>query len=597
MGTCSSSIGEEEDEEEMLRKMSSNHERKSSYGGLVLRNKVDEHGKVISVESIYDIDKNELGASSTGSVHQVTRKKDGRKFAMKIIDLTSVQDEFQDQLRQEIDILKDLDHPNIVKLFETYERGDQLHLIMELCTGGELYQKLISQTGRRYAEKTAATLVGQMLSAIFYCHSKGIAHRDIKMANFLLESDSDDAKLKMIDFGFSKMFYSAAKMSTFVGTPFYIAPEVLQGAYNEGSDVWSIGVMAYMLVVGYAPFMAKSEEGILEKIKKGNVSMDGKRWKDVSRECQTFIRKLLQKNPKKRLSAAAALKDPWIRRHAPYRDANAKLSKQLLVRLTSFHAFGQFKKVCRVVMAHVCEYEEKNMLQDVFYGIDIDHSGRIDRHEMIEVLKRSGLSTESSEKMFRSIDVDMSGTIRFSEFTAAVMDDAYSDDMLETVFQRLKNKDGLITPAGIKSVVSELTADECQGMLQETTLARVKRPDGTIMLALTKDNFIKLIRQKGMAKARIARQTSSSRTMLTEPSNITDDIDEEKAIEQMNRTDLLENVEGELAAQPPSPVFDEQLTATASTVTGAITAAVSTETKTKVTKTKNKKTVCEVTTD
>lgn len=549
--------------------------RLSSYGGMVLRN------QLVTVESLYDIDSAELGASSTGSVHEVTRKKDGRKFALKVIDLTSVQEEFHEQLRQEIDILRNLDHPNIVKLFEVYESGDdKLHLIMELCTGGELYQKLIAQSGQRYAEKKAANLVDQMLRAVCYCHNKGIAHRDIKMANFLLESDSDDAKLKMIDFGFSKMFYKDnGKMSTFVGTPHYIAPEVLQGAYNESSDVWSIGVMAYMLVVGYPPFSAKPDEDVLEKIKKGIVSMEGKRWKDVSKACQTFIRKLLQKNPKRRIRAEDALQDRWILEHTN-RDAQVQLSKKLLVRLASFHKFGNFKQVCRVVMAHVCEYEEKDVLQNVFYAIDEDHSGRIDENEMIEVLLRSGLTVATSKKIFRSIDVDMSGTIRFSEFTAATMDDEYSDVMLETVFQRLKNEEDLITPEAIKSVVSDLTSEKCCAMMQASPYAR-RRPhaDGSTTLALDKESFFKTIRQKGRTKARIARM-SSSHDVLPRASPIKND---ESVIERMDRSDLLACMEEVMDAPPideaPPMVMPPMDEAPPSVATSAVD-DVATETKT-----------------
>jgi calcium-dependent protein kinase len=173
----------------------------SFYGKITQHNPVDDQGQAITVHDVYEFDETaELGAGSTGVVCRAVRKEDGEVFALKVINLNKVEEEHHAQLRSEIEILKSLDHPNIVKLFETFEHDNVLYMIMELCTGGELYSRLAA-AGKRFPEPVVSRIARQMLSAVVYCHSKNIAHRDIKMANFLFKDDSPDAPLKMIDFG------------------------------------------------------------------------------------------------------------------------------------------------------------------------------------------------------------------------------------------------------------------------------------------------------------------------------------------------------------------------------------------------------------
>ncbi|CDJ58125.1 CAM kinase, CDPK family, putative [Eimeria maxima] len=181
---------------------------------------------------------------------------------------------------------------------------------MELCTGKELYERLLQK--RKYNEKDAAKIVWQMLAAVNHCHQHNICHRDIKLENWVYLDEREDAPLKLIDFGFSCLFSGGNSMRAMKGTIYYVAPEVLDGQYNQLCDVWSIGVIVYMLLSGTPPFSGKTDLEIILKIKRCEFNFDGKIWKSVSPLAKDFISSLLRRNPEDRLTAAAALEHPWL---------------------------------------------------------------------------------------------------------------------------------------------------------------------------------------------------------------------------------------------------------------------------------------------
>ena len=190
-------------------------------------------------------------------------------------------------------------------------------------------------------EKMAAGIMKQLLSAAIYCHSQGIVHRykyiyiyiynrDLKPENMILESKSESANIKVIDFGSAKAFDPSGKMTAKEGTPYYIAPEVLQGNYDCKCDVWSSGVILYILLVGQPPFDGKNDTEIMKKVVKGAYSMKGELWKNVSKEAKDLVQKMLVKNPKKRISAQEAYKHPWIRLYAPAAELSQDMGNQML---------------------------------------------------------------------------------------------------------------------------------------------------------------------------------------------------------------------------------------------------------------------------
>jgi calcium-dependent protein kinase len=196
-----------------------------------------------------------LGTGISGVVRLATHEATGVKYAVKCLDLGLIGTaDGLKQIREEIHIMCQLDHPNIVRLEEVYEGNNEIFLVQELCSGGELFDRLDDQPDCHFTEKQCVGLVKQMLSAVRYMHSNGIVHRDLKLENFLFSTASPESELKMIDFGLSKHFTRGQKNQEPVGTPYTVAPEVLRGNYDEKVDVWAIGVITYLLLCGDAPF-------------------------------------------------------------------------------------------------------------------------------------------------------------------------------------------------------------------------------------------------------------------------------------------------------------------------------------------------------
>ncbi len=192
-----------------------------------------------------------LGKGVMGIVRLITHRVTGLKYAVKCLDLTQIgtPKELQ-QLREEVFIMCKLHHPNIVRLEEVYESNAEIYLVMELCVGRDLLDRLDEQPDYRYTEGECARMVKQICSAVRYLHSKGIIHRDLKLENFLFSTTEKDSELKMCDFGLSKHFAIGEKHSEVVGTPYSVAPEVFLGNYDERCDLWAVGVITFLLLSG-----------------------------------------------------------------------------------------------------------------------------------------------------------------------------------------------------------------------------------------------------------------------------------------------------------------------------------------------------------
>lgn len=208
------------------------------------------------------------------------------------------------RLEYEVEILKNLNHPNIVRLFEVYENKDNIFLVQELCDGRELFDEISNR--KKFSEMEAAIVTKQILQAIAYCHEKKVCHRDLKPENILIDPKSKGA-IKVIDFGTSHVFSKGNNMHQVYGTAYYIAPEVLSGEYNEMCDNWSIGVILYIMLTGKPPFPGKSDEIILEKVRNANYSFPEKDWSNLSPDSKDLVSKLMEKDFSKRLTAQQAL--------------------------------------------------------------------------------------------------------------------------------------------------------------------------------------------------------------------------------------------------------------------------------------------------
>jgi calcium-dependent protein kinase len=229
-----------------------------------------------------------------GEVRKCSNKKTGAIRAVKIIRKDSLDSKEKIRFFQEIDIMRQLDHPNIVRLYEVFQDEKRFYLVTELCTGGELFDEITKRSN--FNEQDAAAIIKQVLSAVAYCHSKNICHRDLKPENVLMDSKNNN-QIKVIDFGASQKYDDNKKMSQIYGTAYYIAPEILKSEYNEKCDVWSIGVILYILLSGKPPFYGDDDKEILNSVKLGTYTLTGPDWKNISNEAKDLIKKTLTYEP------------------------------------------------------------------------------------------------------------------------------------------------------------------------------------------------------------------------------------------------------------------------------------------------------------
>jgi len=256
--------------------------------------------------------KKELGRGAFSVVRMGINKKTKDKFAIKIIERNDVGEAFEKNLKMETDILRRVDHPNIIKLEEMIEAENKLYFVMELVTGGELFDRIVEKGS--YSEDDAKVLVRKIVSAISYLHGMNIAHRDLKPENLLVKSVEDDTDVKIADFGLSKIIDETKLMQTACGTPGYVAPEVLNAeGYDREVDMWSIGVITYILLCGFPPFYSESVPEVFEQIMKAEYDYPEEYWDEISPEAKDFIDHLLVVDVPKRMTAEQALQHTWLR--------------------------------------------------------------------------------------------------------------------------------------------------------------------------------------------------------------------------------------------------------------------------------------------
>jgi serine/threonine protein kinase len=260
------------------------------------------------VEDAYTVG-NEIGKGGFSIVYEATKKSSGEKYAIKRI-MKNEEGVDVDLLKREIYIMIKVNHPNILKLFEVYEDEEHFFLVLELVEGSELFDKIVDLGN--YSEKDAANIVRQIVSAVEYLHQNGIVHRDLKPENLLSSGEGEKEVVKVADFGFAKNF-GEEKLMTSCGSPGYVAPEVLtEDTYTNAVDMWSVGVIVYILLSGYPPFFDESPPKIFKKITEVKYDFDDPAWDGVSETAKDLIRKLLVKDPVSRLNATDALKHPWL---------------------------------------------------------------------------------------------------------------------------------------------------------------------------------------------------------------------------------------------------------------------------------------------
>lgn len=265
--------------------------------------------RTTDVRDHYDF-KEVLGTGAFSEVVLAEEKRTQRLVAIKCIPKKAIEGK-ENSIENEIAVLHKIKHTNIVSLEEIFESKSHLYLVMQLVSGGELFDRIIEKGF--YTEKDASKLILQILDAVKYLHDMGIVHRDLKPENLLYYSMDEDSKIMISDFGLSKIEGSGSVMSTACGTPGYVAPEVLaQKPYSKAVDCWSIGVISYILLCGYPPFYDENDAKLFEQILKAEYEFDSPYWDDISDSAKDFIVHLMEKDPSIRFSCEQALMHPWI---------------------------------------------------------------------------------------------------------------------------------------------------------------------------------------------------------------------------------------------------------------------------------------------
>jgi calcium-dependent protein kinase len=434
----------------------------------------------------------ECGSGAFATVRKVKSKATEQIRALKIIRKTKNQDSARMYL--EVEILKKLTHPNIMQIFEFYEDKKNFYIITEICEGGELFDQIVKKGS--FTEDEAAMVIKQILSAVNYIHSNNIVHRDLKPENILLDTVKNNI-IKIIDWGTARFFEKNKKMNKVSGTPYYIAPEVLFEKYDEKCDVWSVGIIMYILLCGYPPFNGDNDNEILNKIKLGKFVFPAEEWAGVAEQAKDMINCMLRFNPAERLSASDCLKHPWFQNHLS-KKVDATLNTRCLDNMKKFHAERKLQQAALTyIVNHLLTKEEKNEMLELFQSFDKNGDGVLSKEEIYEGYKASLGEIEAKkivEKIMKEIDIDKSGTIDYNEFLIAATSrqSVLNKEKLEQTFQMFdKDGNGSISLDEIRSILGNSFTD--QKALEAIIKECDTNGDGEISMSEFKEMMNKLL--------------------------------------------------------------------------------------------------------
>ena len=431
-----------------------------------------------------------LGEGAFAVVKEATKKGTvNETYAVKIVTKANLTAEDALALRDEIDILSQLQHPHIMRLYETFEDARYHYLVTEEMHGGELFDRVVAKMF--YTEREARDTCLVLFRAMEYLHSRNVAHRDLKPENLLLLSATDDTQLKIADFGFAKRTNGTdACLTTQCGTPGYVAPEVLKGdLYGTKADMWSLGCIVYILLGGYPPFIDNDQRKLFAKIKKGSFEFHPEYWKNISQESKNLITSMLTVDPIKRASPRDALSNPWITK-----DAAALAKKDLGKNLEEFKKFNAKRKfkaaVKGVVATNMMKHfvggakrtslerkltnDDLTTLQETFSMFDKDGGGTISTEELHGIFKQLGTDVSKADvvSLIKSVDINNDGEMDFNEFVSMMKKMPDTTNELRDAFQVFDaDGDGTTSKAEMNRIMKKfgqhLTEEELSAVMKE----------------------------------------------------------------------------------------------------------------------------------
>lgn len=387
---------------------------------VILLTKLTSRGEQ-SISDKYNLGR-ELGRGEFGITYLCTDKESQEALACKSISKFKLKTPIDlEDVRREVDIMRHLPtHPNIVSLQGVYEDDDAVNLVMELCEGGELFDRIVARG--HYSERAAAVVTRTIVEVVQICHKHGVIHRDLKPENFLFANKKENSPLKAIDFGLSVFFKPGEKFSEIVGSPYYMAPEVLKRSYGPEVDVWSAGVILYILLCGVPPFWAETEQAVAQAILRGALDLKRDPWPIISENAKSLVRQMLEPDPKKRLTAQQVLDHPWLQntKKAP----DIPLGDVVRSRLKQFSAMNKLKKkALRVIAEHVLCGEEVEGIKEMFNTMDTNKTGFLTFDQLKAGLQKVDpqLSEGEIQQLMEAADADGNGKLDYGEFMAVTI--------------------------------------------------------------------------------------------------------------------------------------------------------------------------------
>lgn len=429
----------------------------------------DHTSRAESIETYYDMPKGDehiLGRGATSTVRRITHKTTKEVYALKTLAINRMAKHKIAELLQEVEMMKKLDHPNIIRIIETFRTANKLYIVMELCTGGELFDKLYEQDNTRFTEPDARQLMLKMCTALNYLHAAGIAHRDLKLENFIFTNRNADAEVKLIDFGYSQTYLSKDHMTQVVGTAYYIAPEVLNGDYTKSCDIWSMGVIFYMLLSGRCPFGGNDDDEIQDAVRNGSLKFHPQTWGDVSDGAIDLCKKMIERDVSSRLTCAEVLQHPWmthgpgaeVDKHIPD-DEFEEAENMSLNHMRKFRDFNQLKKTALMAIAFSLGDDQLHTLRTIFQDIDTEKTGVLSLNEFKQAMHdHSDIPDEEVVKIFNALDQDHSGVVKYTEFLAATLQEQLylEEDKIHEAFNKLDvNHSGKITKENLRELLGD----------------------------------------------------------------------------------------------------------------------------------------------
>lgn len=416
MGNCCATLDSTSDvKKEKKNKKPNPFANDFSCGGNKLCVLKNPTGRDVSLQ--YELGR-ELGRGEFGITYLCTDLSTGENFACKSISKKKLRTAIDiEDVRREVEIMRHLpEHPNIVTLKDTYEDDTAVNIVMELCEGGELFDRIVARG--HYTERAAAAVTKTIIEVVQMCHKHGVIHRDLKPENFLFANKKETAPLKAIDFGLSVFFKPGERFSEIVGSPYYMAPEVLRRDYGPEVDVWSAGVILYILLCGVPPFWAETEQGVAQAIIRSVIEFKRDPWPKVSDNAKDLVKKMLDPDPKKRLTAQGVLDHPWLQnaKKAP----NVPLGETVKARLKQFSVMNKLKKRALRVVAEHLSVEEVAGIKEAFQMMDTNNRGKINLEELRNGLQKLGqqIADPDLQILMQAANVDGEGTLNYAEFVA-----------------------------------------------------------------------------------------------------------------------------------------------------------------------------------